>query len=812
MAARRGRWLLLVLLGLVFFIELVLHPGQTLYSDYSDLLTLHLPSKRFLVRSWQETGEIPLWCPYNFAGMPFVHDIQVSAFYPFHLPLFLLPETWLGAALSWLIVLHVIGAGLAMYAYARHQGLEGPGAFVAALGYMFAGKWLLHLLAGGHYNMVPLAWLPLVLLWLEQAIQRGSLLRASWAGAAFSMLILGAYPYVTLYGGLFVALWSLGTVLAGEGGLSMPLLVRWLGHGLWTILVAMALGAVQLLPGLEASGEASRSGGVGVSSETFLNGLRSLVGLVGPSLSNEPNSWENRAGFGILWLTLAAFAPRVGGAKVRFQAAICLVLFLFALGGAAIVQGLPGFRLFRLPSRMFLIAAFPVALLAGVTTQALFGHPGVLLAIRLQLSRALLKVTGVVVVLAGIFVLLLLRRSEIEPQWHPYWATLLITVPGFCWLLGGGLGKSEAIIWVGLLLVDLVTLSWPLVEVRPDAEILQPSPCVRYLADHAGDRGRVLDFNPEGNAANHTPLWPGLPAVVGVEPVRGFNPIDIHRYKEYLQFITEEDRPLQVLDQMWTGPILGTFPIKNQNLADLLGIRYLLQPSELPLEATVQDAEGRACWQKVMEDADGITFNFISVQPSGRDCGLQALPMYTVYENGQAFPRAFVVAEALPLPSREKVLECLKSNDFRQRVFLENWPGQEEKRSEATRSPSETKWEAGATVTQYLPNHIDVSIDHPDAGFLVLTDIWYPGWTCQVDGKPTPIYRANFLFRAVALPPGARQVVFTFAPFSYAVGKMISGLSVLALLVASAVGFMRLFSGALTAAREEKQELHAVLN
>ena len=48
----------------------------------ADLIALHLPSKHFLVKSWQETGEIPRWCPYNFAGMPFVHDIQVSAFYP----------------------------------------------------------------------------------------------------------------------------------------------------------------------------------------------------------------------------------------------------------------------------------------------------------------------------------------------------------------------------------------------------------------------------------------------------------------------------------------------------------------------------------------------------------------------------------------------------------------------------------------------------------------------------------------------------------------------------------------------------------
>src|SRR5262249_14778050 len=114
---------------------------------HSDLLAEHVPAKRFLIRSWQETGELPLWCPYHFAGAPFVHDVQVAPFYPPHLALSLLPEEYVGAALSWLVVLHVLLAGLLMYAYARHRNLSPPAALVAAAGFMFAGKWMLHLLA-----------------------------------------------------------------------------------------------------------------------------------------------------------------------------------------------------------------------------------------------------------------------------------------------------------------------------------------------------------------------------------------------------------------------------------------------------------------------------------------------------------------------------------------------------------------------------------------------------------------------------------------------------------------------------------------
>src|SRR5262249_5930659 len=185
--------LIIAALALIFFTKLVWHPGEMLYSDYSDLVADHLPEKRFLVRSWQQTGEIPLWCPYTFGGVPFAHDPTIAAFYPLHWPLYPLPEDWLGAALSWLVVIHVMIAGWSMYAHARWQGLDSTGALVAAIGYMCAGSWLLHILGGGHYVVLGLAWLPLVLLCLEQAIRTGSLLRATWAGAVFALIVLGTH-------------------------------------------------------------------------------------------------------------------------------------------------------------------------------------------------------------------------------------------------------------------------------------------------------------------------------------------------------------------------------------------------------------------------------------------------------------------------------------------------------------------------------------------------------------------------------------------------------------------------------------------
>jgi hypothetical protein len=811
MSTHRRSLLLITALGMLFFAELIVHPTQTLYSNYSDLLTLHLPDREFLVRSWQETGELPLWCPYNFSGMPFIHDPQVSAFYPFHWPLMLLPPDAQGAALSWLVVFHVIAAGWCMYAYAFHQGLQGPGAVVAALGYMFAGKWLLHLLAAGHYNMVPLAWLPLVLLLLEQAIERGSLVRATAAGAVFALLILGAFPYVTLYAGVFVALWTLGTTVtdtesARTGPPRATLVRRWLGLGMWTALAAVALGAVALLPGLELSAEASRSAGVPISREMILNGLRSLVGLVGPALSDEPNFWENRAGLGILWLALALAAPLAGDRRVRFQAGVCLLLVAFVLGGSMVFQSLPGFRLFRLPSRMFLVAALPVALLTGRTAQMLV--EGTAENVQGICRRVLVKTTAVVLLMIGAFTFTLnTQRGDMTVRFHPYWATLLVTIPAALWLLRkrcalGTPHSALALGWIAVLGIDLVALTCPLVAVRPDAPIFEPSACVEYLAEHRGEHGRVLDFNPENNAANHTPLWPGLPIVEQIEAVRGFNPLDVRRYKEYLQFLTDEDQPLEAIDGMFTGPILGTFPIKNQSVADLLGIRYLVQPSDLPLEATVQDPAGRECWNLVLEDPAPVTFNFISVQPGGRDAGVQPLPPYRVYENRHVLPRAFIVPEAVPLPDRAEVLAALKTTDFRQRVFLEDFEG-----PVVPAAPGGSFRQVH--IQEYRPNRVVLDSPDGEAGFLVLTDVWFPGWTCTVDGRPARLYRANFLFRALELPAGPHRVVFVFAPQSYELGKAVSigALMGLAALVLLAAAFRLLPSAPVP---ERKRQPHVV--
>jgi hypothetical protein len=772
----------LTLLWLLFFHDLVRHPGWVLYSDHSDLLAEHTPVKRFLVRSYQETGELPLWLPYHFAGAPFVHDVQVATFYPPHALLLLLDEKHVGTALSWLLAAHVLLAGWLMLVYAKEQGLGEYGSFVAAAGYMFAGKWLLHLLAAGHYILIGLAWLPLVLLCLERALRRGNLAWATAAGVAFALLTLGTHPQWTFYAGLLVVPWTLPAALepagSASGGRSNLRLGRWLGLGAWAALVAAGLCAVQLLPTAEAASFSIRS--AGMPPQDFRTELgKALSRLVGPDPLG--GRWEYRGGFGVLWLAAAAAAPFLCKGRVRLQAAIFLALFLFALGGAVWLQPLPVFRSFRTPVRMFVLAALPLAILTGAATQALFEQPPPAPGRR----RACFLLMSAVSLLLMTLGLMDVRQVESDVGFRlvvPYWRVLIVILPALLFTLlyrwRGGASpfrtNGPVILWALLLLADLWAINGPLVQARPDEDLFSPSACVRFLVERRkadpDAPWRVVDQGAPDDS-NTSALGTGyvLAPIDRLEGLGGYNPLDLLRTRQFLQFVGGSDRPVRPMEAPLGFPALAAFPLKEKKLLDLLGVRFLLQTRQGPWQPMEGEKEGD--WQVVVEDEHPRAYNFARG-------GLRDLPSYAVLENRAAFPRAFVVPEAKSLPDGPNVLTALKETDFRRTVLLEDW------RDELAARPSEGCFRV-AWVVEYLPNQVRLTVPEGTAGWLVLADVWYPGWTCQVDGHEEHIHRANYLFRSVWLPAGSHEVVFRFEPRSYFVGRIVSGatLAVVALVL-----------------------------
>ncbi|MBO4613242.1 MAG: YfhO family protein [Bacteroidaceae bacterium] len=91
---------------------------------------------------------------------------------------------------------------------------------------------------------------------------------------------------------------------------------------------------------------------------------------------------------------------------------------------------------------------------------------------------------------------------------------------------------------------------------------------------------------------------------------------------------------------------------------------------------------------------------------------------------------------------------------------------------------------ATVTLTSYEANELQYDVESSKGGVLVFSEIYYPGWTCQVDGKDVEIGRVNYVLRAIRIDGGKHKVVLTFKPRSEHITEAIaySALGVLTLL------------------------------
>ena len=128
------------------------------------------------------------------------------------------------------------------------------------------------------------------------------------------------------------------------------------------------------------------------------------------------------------------------------------------------------------------------------------------------------------------------------------------------------------------------------------------------------------------------------------------------------------------------------------------------------------------------------------------------------------------------MPDDAQRLAALKVMDFRRTVLLEDW------RNESS-APSSAGSFREVRVQSYRPNEVRLKLPDGGSGWLVLTDVWYPGWVCKIDGNEVPLHRANYLFRAVQVKSGADEVVFRFEPRSYRIGTIVSGLTLVVVVV-----------------------------
>lgn len=102
-------------------------------------------------------------------------------------------------------------------------------------------------------------------------------------------------------------------------------------------------------------------------------------------------------------------------------------------------------------------------------------------------------------------------------------------------------------------------------------------------------------------------------------------------------------------------------------------------------------------------------------------------------------------------------------------LILENNPSDEQR----------TKVIAKYSVEFYSRNSqkIKLKVTTSKAGWLVLSQSYYPGWQAYIDGEEVEIYPADYLLQAIKMPKGQHQIKFVYRPLSFYFGLLVSLLS-----------------------------------
>jgi uncharacterized membrane protein YfhO len=81
------------------------------------------------------------------------------------------------------------------------------------------------------------------------------------------------------------------------------------------------------------------------------------------------------------------------------------------------------------------------------------------------------------------------------------------------------------------------------------------------------------------------------------------------------------------------------------------------------------------------------------------------------------------------------------------------------------------------------PNFIAAKVTSKTPSFAVFSEAWAKGWKATLDGKPVPIYRADYYLRGIAVPAGEHLIEMRYIPPGFIMGAIISIFSLLAMLV-----------------------------
>lgn len=737
-------WLLtglLFLSGFVFMGGMLFLPDGEIIAG-SDLHWIFRATGAFAAEAWQQ-GQMPLWNPYIFLGLPQFAEPQLSTFYP---PMWLLAVASPAFTFAFLYGLHIGLAAAGGYVLLRQLGGKWSGALLTGviIGYM---PFMLVRIYAGHFpHLMTLAYMPWLLAAATWAAARPHWARAVLAAIPLALAMLAGYApfFPFLVGGVTIWFFWLAFGAWRDNGRSAGL--RVLGQWLIVGVSAGLMAAVQLLPTLQFTLLSSRVAGADYAfasslSLPFWALLRFfLPEAYGAAFGSPaywapdvlPTYWEYMIYVGILPLLLLLLGIVYSSQRRWFWLGLALLGLLLALGPAAALHRLfyefvPGFGLFRVPARFIYFFGLGTAVVAGFAFDYWFDLPPEKWR---QLKRWLRAILLIFLTIAGAAIVasLLLQAAQTEMMSVQrlsnltnqllrlaLWGTLALLLL----LVGYGKKRGVVVAFAVLLLLadlwgygrsflvsqeDVPEIAW----VLADLVLPEEREDFRVLAEKLGN-GNIL--------------------------------VDLFAVDGYDDFRTE------------TGHKLSLLALEDERVARMLSARYFLE---------LYNAEPTTTpgWVTLTEPA-GVR----------------------IYEREDALPRTWLVYDVRAAADTQEALSLIAAPelDFTKTAVVQVLPD--------TSCDIQPGASGTAQITHYGNEEVVVLANSEATGWLVLNDLYYPGWQATVDGETVPIQPTNYGLRGVCVPAGAHEVVFRFAPPVFWIGLALSVVGWLLALVAFVIVF-----------------------
>ncbi len=704
--------------------------GEALF--WGTPLLQFVPWRQFALQLVRE-GHLPLWNPLLGTGAPLLANHQSALLYP---PNWLLAVTGVAYGHGVLVLLHLLLAAWGMVALTRAWGIEPVGQALGGLSFSLSG----YLVARAGFLSInaAVAWFPWLVLAGERlaqaAVQNIGVRR--WVlclGSLVALQWLAGHAQMAWYTAVFVAVWSLVQAwhLDGLHGARRALLALGLGA-----LVGFSLAAAQLLPTLEYLQVSYRADTLDPTfALTYSFWPWRLLGLLMPDLFGNPargdywgygNYWEDAIYIGVLPFLLAvrALVRRPGGEagrrRVRWLSILGLATSVLALGANTPVfpflfYHVPTFDLFQAPTRWNLILVFALSALAAIGAQGWQRPEG------RGLYWTRLGTAG-----AGMIGFAAVLGATLLPGVHSTFVRAFAVAS--VWLfLAGAFTVARPSRWsprwqavlVTLVLADLVVAGWGLNPSVPLSVYQGRS----QLAARLGKGHRLY-----------------MPASLEYE-------LKFERTHRFDTFHPGVDWRLVREMGLPNTTMLDGLPSAN-NFDPLLPDRYVR-------------------WLAYLEEAEPMTrAKLLALMDVGWEATADpSTPTGVRYVRREGARRVRIVPQAVLVGDGDEALARFAEVDPGREVVLEakaQWAGLRGGEGRAR------VWQGSN------PNVVVVEASAPAGGWLVLSDLWYPGWRATVDGEPTPLFRADYLFRALWLPPGEHIVRFEYRPASFYAGLVLS--------------------------------------